>query len=195
MKNLIVFLLSFSILNLQASPALLSMRSLNNPPAKEALAKAYKVLSYKLNVEWNQKDTAFHAAAMKEFRKTITELRKEGLDSEMLLDFLAENITDEKVKTDFLAIMQSEKIANLDAQETLSYVMDNVDLTAEKGSAYTSSGVILGSAALLGALALLLAYDGGPITDPLTGCEEICINYYDTYTGWYLYTDCDYVCY
>lgn len=196
MKNLIVFLLTFSILNVQARPATFMQVSFDTNPVEQSLAKAYKLLSFKLNTEWDQKDTAFHSVAMKEFRTTINDLRNEGLTSTMLFDFLAENIPDEKVKADFMNVIQSDVVANLDPQESMSYVMDNVDLTAQKGSAYTSSGVILGSAALLGALALLLAYDGPIVVeDPPFGCYEICIDYYDLYTGWYLYTDCDCISY
>lgn len=193
MKNLIVFLLAFCILNAQARPATFTRNTLTTPPVKEALAKAYNVLSYKLNSEWNQKDKDFHSAAMKTFRQEITELRKEGLTTTMLFDFLAENIPDEKVKTDFLAVIESEEVANLDSQEAMSYVMDNVDLTAEKGSAFTSSGVILGSAALLGALALLLAIECEDETECFGGGYEVCTDYYDAYYGWYLYTDCVWV--
>jgi len=186
-KNLTVFLLTICVLNAQANPVNLINSFNPEPPVMEELATAYKTLSYKLNCKWDQKDTDFHTTAMKEFKTKILNLSQQGMTSNDLLNFLAENIPDDKVKKDFLSVVHSEEINDMSQQDAIAFVIDNVDLTVEEGSAFSSFGTVMGGIALVGALAVALALD------IIVLCDESCVDYYSPYGG-YIGSDCAFYC-
>ena len=166
-KLILVGCLSFCILfaqTIHAAPQAYLNTEISTTPTEE-LQKAYDELMYQLNVIWDQKDQAFYQAATDNFRQKAKQLYAKGMDKETIFNFIAKNIKDNTVKSDFQDAINSDVLAQMDAQESMDFVMSQIDLTQQEGSSFTSVISVLGAATLIGLIALAISVPDGSCYD------------------------------
>ena len=62
--------------------------------AASELTQTFDSLNYKLNVEWDQKDSQFMDKALDNFEQEVAELQKAGLTNQVLIKYTLDKIKD-----------------------------------------------------------------------------------------------------
>ena len=115
LKSFFVLLTAFSMYFTQASTPFVQ-----SPP----LQQAYANLKYHLEVEWDQEDILFYKEHMAQFMQTIQELRKKGLADDELMDFVRENIKDQKLIDHLTLLTAGLDTSEMDQDELMDFILD-----------------------------------------------------------------------
>lgn len=194
-KKLIALTMVFAFLNVHAAAPVNNLKS---------LASAYDKLNFALTVEWDQKDKAFHTAQMKEFKKVVMNLQKEGLSNKEILEFAKVKINNKKAAKELETLFDVVKINKLTQQEAREFILETVKNNSSQGSNWLGSASTSSFIALLVIIAIIVALSpshgggsngGGYYEDCYEdyACWDVCYDY-DYYS---CYTECGWetVCY
>lgn len=188
LKKLFAMSLIMAFINVHAAAPVSNLK---------ALSSAYDKLNFALTVDWDQKDKAFHTAQMKDFKKVVMNLQKEGLTNSEILKFAQSKIKNEKVSKDLESLFKVIEINKLTDEEARDFIIETVKKNSSQGSSWLGSASSNAFLGLLIVLAIVLALssdsNGGSHGG---GYYENC---YDDYVCWetcysypyyYCSTDC-----
>lgn len=130
-------------------------------PAQEAktfsseLNRSFDDLSFKVNVEWDQKDANFFDQSITDFENDIAELQKEGLTSENLVRHALGKIKDKNELKDIGSVLKvTEKMSPDEARD---FVISRLSKTYAQGASY-HGGVVKASIYGIAAIVCVLIY-------------------------------------
>lgn len=98
------------------------------------LKKTFDELSYKVNVEWDQSDSAFMNNALEDFDKEITKLQEQGLSSEELVQFTLSNLKDEKTRNEIIKFQKASDLMSSD--EARDFALSRLNSTYSNGASW-----------------------------------------------------------
>ena len=173
LKKLIAMAMVLAFINVHAAAPVSSLKS---------LATAYDKLNFALTVEWDQKDKAFHDAQVKEFKKVVMNLQKDGFTNAELLKFAKTQIKNDQVAKDLDALFAVVEINKLTDSEARDFILKTFKESRSEGSSWLGRNANSGLIPLLVVIAIVLA-----LSTESSG---------ESYNGGY-YEECydDYVCY
>ena len=197
LKKLMALMLVLSVFTVQA-----------HATAQEGLKAAFDELNYALEVEWDQKDKAFHEEQMKKFTATLRDLQSKGLTQSQLVEFAKSEVKNAQVAKDLETALTMIQINKMSSSEANKYIIDTMKKSYSSGASWNGEVfVYLAVGILIVALAVAIAngstssgggYYGGSncyYTDVYV-CDTYC---YDDYYGYFCYDDCywtsQYTCY
>lgn len=193
-KKLIALMLIVSVFTVSAHAA-----------TNSGLKAAFDELNYSLTVEWDQKDKVFQQEQMKKFTSTLRDLQAKGLTNSQLVDFVKNEVKNERVAKDLETAFNMISINKMGASEANKYIVDTMKKSYSTGASWNGEVLIYVAAALLiVAVAIAIAnadtvYVGGGSScyyDDVYVCDTYC---YDDWYGYTCYDDCywtsQYSCY
>lgn len=92
------------------------------------LKDAFDEFNYAVNVEWDQKDSAFYDQQVEKLEAAIDQLQEEGLTNEELVEFGLAQIKNSQIKAeakDVLSLITSEKLSDSDASDLIKSFQEN----------------------------------------------------------------------
>jgi hypothetical protein len=160
------------------------------------LTNAFDELSYKLEVEWDQKDKEFYKNTVQSFQETVKGLQAKGLSNSELFDIAKNQIKDEKIKKDFELALLQINLNQLNDKEARKFLLDSMSKSYREGANYSGGSLLYGAIAVVFIAAIIAAAASGGTVYYDPGCYEeyVCYDYYDDW-GFYWYTDCFYETY
>ncbi len=102
------------------------------------LNRSFDDLSFKINVQWDQKDSKFFEQSITNFEDKIAELQKEGLTSDDLVKHALGKIKDQRVLSDIGRM--ARVIDDMSPDEARSFVVSNLNKTYSHGASWSSHG-------------------------------------------------------
>lgn len=130
-------------------------------PAQEAksftseLNRSIDDLSFKINVEWDQKDGKFFDQSITDFENQIAELQKDGLTPDALVRHALGKIKDKDALKDIGAM--AKVTAQMSPDEARAFVLSNLNKAYSQGASYRG-GVVKASIYGLAAIICVLIY-------------------------------------
>ncbi|MBY0515823.1 MAG: hypothetical protein K2P81_02865 [Bacteriovoracaceae bacterium] len=194
MKSIITLILAFAFLGTATA----------STGATVGLKQAISELNYTLNVEWNQKDPAFHQAAINKFREQLQILKAQGLSNKEMIQATLAEVKDAGLKAELAqayAIIDAQK---LDSDAAQNVIVDIANRSRSEGASWVGGASIFQWIGIAIAVALVLgAFSGSsgpactencPQSSYQCGYQNVCGWNYDAW-GYYGY-NCgfNYVC-
>lgn len=149
LKKILFALLSISIFSAQASTQV------------EGLKTVMDELSYSLTVDWNQQDLAARDNILSNFHIKITELKRNGLTDEDVIDFAHSTIKDKALLGSLQLTADQYKNNLISFEQFISKVSEAAQSSQLKGSSWSQHPVI--GIFYLGVGILILAITGAPL--------------------------------
>ncbi len=128
----------------------------NASALKSELNKSFDELNYKLNVEWDQKDTKVFDQAVKGFEKEIAELQAQGVTNKDLVDHALEKIKDKQVQKDMAELQKVIKENGMTDAEARAFVIQKLSSTYSHGASWSGSRMGIHTALIIGAIILIV---------------------------------------
>lgn len=123
---------------------------------KSELNKSFDELNYKLNVEWDQKDTEVFDQAVNGFEKEIAELQAQGVTNKDLVDHALEKIKDKQVQRDMAELQTVIKENQMTDAEARAFVIQKLSSTYSHGASWSGSRMGVHTALIIGAIILIV---------------------------------------
>ena len=120
------------------------------------LSKAFDVVNFKLNVEWDQKDGAFFDQTIADFEKEISNLQESGLGKADLLKSALAKIKDDQVKSDVQELSKIMSDSQLTKEEARDFVIKTLSSTYAKGASWSGHRHGRHTAILIAAIIIIL---------------------------------------
>lgn len=194
-KKLLAFMLILSVftVNVHAS-------------SQEGLKAAFDELTFALEVEWDQKDKAFHDAQMKKFTETVRALQDKGLTNAQMIEFAKSQVKNKQVAKDLETAMNMIQINKMSVKEANKYILDTMKNSYSAGASWNGEVfVYIAVGVLIVALAVAIASADTVVVGGGSNCyyEDVYVYgetcYYD-YWGYYTcypdsWWETQYVCY
>lgn len=120
------------------------------------LNKTFDALNYKLNVEWNQKDSQFFDATIADFEKEIADLQKEGVSTKDLMDYTTGKIKDKEIQKDIQEMSKIIAENQMSNEEARAFVVSKLSSTYSHGASWSGSRVGVHAAVIVGIIILIL---------------------------------------
>ncbi len=105
------------------------------------LNQAYDELSYKLNVEWDQKDKTFFDGAIDKFEKEISNLQQLGLTNKELVLHTLGKIKDKETQTEINELTKIINDSQMSNEEALSFTLQRLNSTYSHGASWSGGKV------------------------------------------------------
>ncbi|MGZ3787302.1 MAG: hypothetical protein ACXVLQ_02200 [Bacteriovorax sp.] len=102
----------------------------------------FNELSYKLNVEWDQKDGKFLNQSIAEFENEIAALQKEGLTNQDLVDHALTKIKDKRVLNDVRQIVNEVQENQMTPDEARAFVISKLNSIYSHGASWSGAASI-----------------------------------------------------
>lgn len=128
----------------------------NASALKAELNKSFDELNYKLNVEWDQKDSKVFDQAVKGFEKEISELQAQGVSNKELVDHALEKIKDKQVQKDMAELQKVIKENGMTDAEARAFVIQKLSSTYSHGASWSGSRMGVHTALIIGAIILIV---------------------------------------
>jgi hypothetical protein len=146
---------------------------------KQELNKTLDELNFKLNVEWDQKDTKMFDQTVAEFEKDIAKLQKEGLTSEDLVKNSIDKIKDQQVQDEVKELQKVIADGKMTQVEARNFVLAKLSSTYAHGASWSGSRHGMRCGWIIGAIIIILIVchernnndDNCEPTDDRTYCE------------------------
>jgi hypothetical protein len=120
------------------------------------LNKTFDLLNYKLNVEWDQKDSKVFDATISDFEKEIAELQKAGVTSKDLIDYTSAQIKDKRIQNDINELSQIITETQMSDEEARAFVVSKLSSTYSHGASWSGSEYGVRNAIIIGAIIVIL---------------------------------------
>lgn len=120
------------------------------------LNKTFDSLNYKLNVEWDQKDSKVFDETVAGFEKEIADLQKEGLTKQELMKYTLEKIKDNQVKTEISELSKVISESQMTDEEARAFTISKLNSTYSHGASWSGSRMGVHTALLIGAIIVIL---------------------------------------
>lgn len=154
------------------------------------LSKTFDSLNYKLNVEWDQKDSKVFDATIAEFEKEIADLQKEGLTKQELMKYTLEKIKDKQVKAEINELSKVISESQMTDEEARAFTISKLSSTYSHGASWSGSRLGIHKALIIGAIIVILVvahnnHDDDDSTNgevPVDECEEYPTYDYNQYS-------------
>lgn len=127
----------------------------SNEVAKQ-LNKTFDSLNYKLNVEWNQKDSRFFDATISDFEKEIASLQKDGVTRADLLKFTTGKIKDKQIQKEIVEMSKVIAASQMSNEEARSFIVSKLGSTYSHGASWSGDRAGVATALIVGAVVLIL---------------------------------------
>ncbi len=122
----------------------------------EELNKTFDSLNYKLNVEWNQKDSQFFDATISDFEREISSLQKEGVSNNDLIKYTTDRIKDKEIKKEIDSLSKAVTENQMSDEEARAFVVSKLSSTYSHGASWSGSRMGGHTAVLVGLIVLIL---------------------------------------
>lgn len=132
LKKMTVLLLVFAFS--QGYASVTPVQNSNNFSSE--LNRSFDDLSFKLNVQWDQKDSKFFEQSISNFEDKIAELQKEGLTTDDLVKHALGKIKDQRVLSDIGRM--ANVINEMSPDEARSFVISTLNKTYSHGASWSS---------------------------------------------------------
>ncbi|MDO9184352.1 MAG: hypothetical protein Q7U04_18195, partial [Bacteriovorax sp.] len=120
------------------------------------LNKTFDSLNYKLNVEWNQKDSQFFDATVSDFEKEIADLQKDGVTNKDLIKYTTDKIKDKEIQNDITEMSKIISENQMSDQEARAFIISKLNSTYSHGASWSGSRMGVHTAVIIGAIILIL---------------------------------------
>lgn len=123
---------------------------------KSELNKTFDELNYKLNVEWDQKDTKVFDQVVKSFEKDIASLQAQGLSNDELTQHALDKIKDKQIQKDIAELQKIIKDNQMSDAEARAFVIQKLSSTYSHGASWSGSRMGVHTALIIGAIILIV---------------------------------------
>ncbi|MBC7537317.1 MAG: hypothetical protein H7281_00745 [Bacteriovorax sp.] len=151
LKKITALLLLTAFTNVYAITPIQQSNALANE-----LNKSFDSLNYKLNVEWNQKDSKFFDATIADFEKEIAGLQKEGVTSKDLIKYTTDKIKDKQIQNDIQEMTKVIAESQMSNEEARAFVVSKLSSTYSHGASWSGSRIGVHAAIIVGIIVLIL---------------------------------------
>ena len=103
------------------------------------LNKTFDEFNFKLNVEWDQKDTAVFDQTVKDLEGQIADLQKQGLTNNDLIQNSLNNIKDKKIQDEMSELAKVIDQQNMTQEEARSFILAKLSSTYAHGASWSGS--------------------------------------------------------
>ncbi len=137
------------------------------------LNKAFDSLNYKLNVEWDQKDSQFFDATLSEFEKEISNLQHDGVTMDEVINFTKEKIKDKQIQNDINELTSIVAHSKMSNEEARAFIVSKLNSTYANGASWQGRRSRCATAIIVGVV-LIAAYVHFNCNDNIHGpCSPI----------------------
>lgn len=190
LKKMTAFFLLMAFSNVYAFTPIQQTRAIENE-----LNKTFDSLNYRLNVEWDQKDSKFFDATIADFEKEIGALQKAGLTKEELVKYTMGKIKDKDVKNEINELSKVIGQSKMTNEEARAFTISKLNSTYSHGASWSGSRVGAHAAVLVGIIIILIIVahhdDYNDDNVPVDECYQPEYPQYPTYdTVSSCYTEC-----
>lgn len=151
LKKILATLLIVSLTTVYANQINAEKKALQNE-----LAQSFNELNYKLNVEWDQKDSTVFNQTMDGFQSQIADLQAKGLSNDDLVAFTMSKIKDESAKAEVSKLASVIAAKNMSSDEARAFAVRNLNNTYSHGASWSGGRVALKVAALVAAVVIIV---------------------------------------
>ncbi|MFA6238751.1 MAG: hypothetical protein WC635_15555 [Bacteriovorax sp.] len=122
----------------------------------DQLNKSFDELNYRLNVEWDQRDSKFVDSVLVDFEKEITELQKSGLTNKELVQYTLDKIKDKQSRDEVAAITKVINENQMTMEEARAFALSKLNSTYSQGTSWSGQRMGMHVALLLGVIILII---------------------------------------
>lgn len=174
--------------------------------ATQGLSLALKELNYTLNVEWDQKDPAFHKAAMEKFRVQLQTLKAQGLSNQAMIEGALAEVKNEALKKELSEAYTLINAQKLDAEAAQNVILEAAERARSQGASWVGGLPLIQWVGIAIAVALIIsAFSGSsssgeacttncPTQNYSCGYQYVCGWGYDYWNNYSYNCDYQYVC-
>jgi archaellum biogenesis protein FlaJ (TadC family) len=105
-------------------------------PMSADLNKSFDELNYKLNVEWNQKDSKFYNETIEGFENEIEVLRSRGLTTKDLFKYITDKIKNQEVQNEINEISKIIDESGMSPADARTFTISKVEDTFSHGASW-----------------------------------------------------------
>lgn len=120
------------------------------------LGKTFDSLNYKLNVEWDQKDSKFFDSTIANFEKEISDLQDAGVTNSDLMDYTISKIKDPQMQNEINEMSKAIADAQMSSTEARAFVISKLNSTYSHGASWSGSRMGLKAAFFIGLIVVIL---------------------------------------
>lgn len=120
------------------------------------LNKTFDTLNYKLNVEWDQKDSQFFNSTIADFEKEIGDLQSDGVTNKDLIAYTSEKIKDKQIQNDINELSQIVADSQMTNDEARDFIVSKLNSTYSEGASWSGRRMGVHTAIIVGAIVLIL---------------------------------------
>lgn len=120
------------------------------------LNKTFDELNYKLNVQWDQKDSTFFNQTITDFENEIADLQQQGLTTKDLVHNALDKIKDKQIKNDMNQLSQIINENQMGPQEARDFIISKLNSTYSNGASWSGSRHGMETALIIGAIFVIL---------------------------------------
>lgn len=118
--------------------------------------RAFDELNYRINVEWDQSNSAYVKTALNDFEKEITALQAQGLSSKELTQYTLGKIKDKETRDDVNTIVKAINENKMNSTEAREFAISKLNNMYSHGANWSGSRIRASRVALiLGLIALI----------------------------------------
>lgn len=110
-----------------------------NFAVSQELNRSFDELNYKLNVEWDQKDSTFMNNAIDDFEKEITTLQSQGLSTEELVQQTLEKIKDKNTSDEINELSKTINENHMTIEDARAFAISKLNSTYARGTSWSGS--------------------------------------------------------
>lgn len=123
---------------------------------RDELNRTYDELNYKLNVEWDQRDTKAFDTIITDFENDITTLQAQGVTNNDLVKHALDQIKDKQIQKDMIDLQEVIKENQMSDQEARAFVIQKLSSTYSHGASWSGSRMGVHTALIIGAIILIV---------------------------------------
>lgn len=112
---------------------------LNSNQFDHQLGKTFDELNYKLNVEWDQKDSAFFDESMKKVESDIDTLAAQGLSTEELIEYTIKRVKDKESKRELYEMTRVISENQMSPIEARSFIISKMNNAYALGASWNGA--------------------------------------------------------
>lgn len=120
------------------------------------LGKTFDSLNYKLNVEWDQKDSKFFDSTIANFEKEISDLQDAGVTNSDLMNYTISKIKDPQMQNEINEMSKAIADAQMSSTEARAFVISKLNSTYSHGASWSGSRMGLKAAFFIGLIVVIL---------------------------------------
>lgn len=148
----------------------------------DELNRTFDELNYKLNVEWDQKDTKVFDTAVKGFENELAALQAQGVTSKDLVEHALDKIKDKQVQKDLTELQNTIKENQMSDAEAREFVVQKLSSTYSHGASWSGSRMGVHCGVIIAAIIVLVIVcnhrkttDTPPTTQPCPPTPPQCV--------------------